>query len=169
MLAQLDRLEGVAESRVDWSGREILIRLRTGASPDGVAASAVAHLGSRAQRADPAAAIKSFRDGDPWMRAGETLKLSKHESIVLGRHYAAQASRDILDAEGQGRLALILADEIYAVFERVHAGEIHLNNAMRLESGASLDRIHARLREFASDDQARAIVEALRSRVPKDE
>ncbi len=167
MLAQLDRLEGVAESRVNWSGRQILIRLQPGASPDGVAASAIAYLGSRAGRAAPpaeAASVASFRAGDPWMRAGETLKLSKHEASVLGKHYTALV-RDLLDAEGQSRLASLLADEIYAVFERVHAGEIRLNDAMRLESGAALDRIHARLREFAPEEQARAVVEALRSAV----
>jgi hypothetical protein len=168
VLARLDKLEGVAESRVDWTGRIILILLREGAEPDSVAHHAAEHLGSGAARQAPpseAETIESFRRGEPWMRAGETLELSQHESKVLGKSLAARAGGSIRDEAHRRRLESILEEEFLAVFTRIHAGELTLGEALKRGESEIGPRIQKRLLEFLTPEQTQSVMDSLRRAV----
>lgn len=126
MLASLDDLPGIAESRVDWTGRLILLSLDAGADPGEVVVRANEALGGDAKRLDRAAesrAISSFRSGDStWMRTGETLRLSKSEAKILAERFGAGAAeRAGLYGELARMLQAVLEEEIAAAFERIHA------------------------------------------------
>ena len=167
VLAQLEKVDGVREVRVDWTGRTLLFRVSDSADPDAVAAHANKHLGGKASRLpEPRAAecVESYRRGDPWLRAGETLQLSNHESKVLGKSLAAKAGAS-LDERSRTRLQTILEDELFALFSRVHAGEFDLKEALERGARESAPRVHQKLLEFLSPDQATAVMESLRAQI----
>jgi hypothetical protein len=167
VLAQLDRMPGVAESRVDWEGAHVLIRLSPGADARDVIARASAVLGEGALRLESAAEaekLASWRRGDSWMRSGETIRLSRHEAGVLGARYAKGAAGPAnLTGDQTTRLEKVLTDEIAGLFERMHAsgtkpGQVSKELLHPLET-----RIRTRGREFATGPQTDAIFEALKS------
>ncbi|HEU4339144.1 MAG TPA: hypothetical protein VFS19_03675 [Planctomycetota bacterium] len=167
MLAQLDKVDGVHEARVDWTGKTLLIRVKDSADPDVVAAHATRHLGRNATRLSErraAECVDGFRRGEPWLRAGETLQLSKHESKVLGKSLAAKAGGS-LDEKSRARLQEILEGELFALFSRIHAGEFTLEEGLERAARESGPRLHQRLLEFLSPDQATAVMESLRSQL----
>lgn len=159
MLAQLDEVEGVAASRVDWTGRAILLELAPGAAADETSDRACAALGEGARRLDTAAeseAIASWRRGDPWMRSGETLSLSLEESRVLGASLARRAADAAhLDAERESRLAGVLREELAASFSRSHASGGGIDR-LQDDWPALLDRAAERSRAFLAPEEVEA-------------
>src|SRR5262245_8528107 len=141
-----------------------MIRLKGDAVADRVARDAAQHLGSGVARQAPpqeAESIESFRRGEPWMRAGETLELSRRESKVLGRSLAAKVGQSIQDKEHLRRLESILEEEYFALFTRIHDGELSLADALE-RGGAQVEpRVQRRLLEFLPPDQTKAVMEAL--------
>ncbi len=127
MLARLDEIEGVAESRVDWTGKRFLLGLESGAGKDRVEARAVETLGEGARALDDGQVrevVDSFRKGEAWMRAGETLQLSRFEAGVLAKRYGKEAAAEIaLDEAGAGKLVALFEQEFIRAFERTHAGQ----------------------------------------------
>ncbi len=165
MLRRLDGIPGVAESRVDWSGKFVLLGLAPGADREAVAATALALLGSRAGRLDPAAAaeqVAAFRRGERWMRAGETIEMSREEARVLSRRFAERAaSEEGLATEETTRVMAALDEAISAATRRVHeSGEAPRADPSRIQE--LLAPVEARLREFLPEDRAARVAAALR-------
>jgi hypothetical protein len=167
VLAQLDRIPGVAESRSDWEGRHVLIRLAPGASPEDVVARATQVLGKGARRLDAAAEAErlvSYRRGDPWVTSDETIRMSRREAGVLGaRHARAAAERAGLDESQRKKLEALLTEEIGAFFERMHASGTAPENVNKEDLRPVEKRVRARCLEFANAAQVDAIIEAVKS------
>jgi hypothetical protein len=127
VLARLDEIEGVAESRVDWTGKRFLLALESGAGKDHVEEQAVGTLGEGARPLDEdevREVLDSYRKGETWMRAGETLQLSRFEAGVLAKRYGSEAAAEIgLDEGGTGKLIALFEQEFIRAFERTHAGQ----------------------------------------------
>lgn len=127
MLARLDEIEGVAESRVDWTGKRFLLGLEAGAGMDQVEAQALETLGEGARSLDDGKVrevLDSYRKGETWMRAGETLQLSRFEAGVLAKRYGNEAAVETgLDEAGAGKLVALFEQEFIRAFERTHAGQ----------------------------------------------
>jgi len=145
----------------------VLIRLAPGAAPEDVVARATPILGKGARRLDAAAEaeqLASFRRGDPWMRSGETIRLSRHEAGVLGARLARDASgRAGLDESQAKRLAAVIKEEINAYFERMHASGTNPEEVKKEDLGPVEQRLRTRCLTFASSAQTDAINEVLKS------
>jgi len=122
----LDEIPGVAASRVDWSGRRFLLALDERASQSQVGADAARALGADARLlsgAEVREVLESYRKGEKWMRAGETLELSRFEAGVLAKRYGNEAAAEIGLAEEQTRkLVALFEGELHRAFIRAHAG-----------------------------------------------
>jgi hypothetical protein len=164
VLARLDKTPGVRESRVDWTGRHFLLKLDPGADVGAVTRAAAAVLGAEARRVDAdveMAHVERYRRGEPWMRAGETRRLSAEEAGALAKRFAAGASRKAaLSGEEARRLEEVLREEIGAAFERVHASEEPLER-LGEEFPLVLERVTGRLMGFLTADKARRVTDAL--------
>lgn len=169
MLARLDHLPGVAESRVDWEGRHVLIRLAPGAKADDVVGRAVPILGTGARRLDAAAEserLGSFRRGESWMRSGDTILLSRREASVLGARYARSCShRAGLNEDQRKQLEAVLTEEITKLFEWLHATGRGPDDVNKVDLRPAEIRIRARCRTFASAAQTDAIILELSSAI----
>ena len=126
VLAQLDQVDGVRESRVDWTGRRFLLTLAPGARAERVVESADEALdGDTRVLRDPAAreAIASYLRGEQrWMRAGETRELSRTEARILAVRHGEEAAREADFTPAQtAKFIEVLEGEIAAAFERIHA------------------------------------------------
>jgi hypothetical protein len=123
----LDGISGVAASRVDWTGTRFLITLGSGADRGRAAESAAAILGEGARILDDAdvrSVLDSYEKGETWMRAGETLQLSRFEAGVLARRYGKEAGAEIgLDDATTAKLVVVFEQELDRAFDRVHAGK----------------------------------------------
>lgn len=124
MLARLDCIPGVAESRVEASGRFFLLVLAEGADEARAVAEAAAALRGRAAPLAPAAAAAQLarrERGDPWLSAREITALSYLEARVVAAATADRvASRVGLAAGAHDALAEALRLELFAAIERVH-------------------------------------------------
>ncbi len=167
MLARLDRMPGIAESRVDWQGEHVLIRLAPGAAAEDVVSRAAPILGEGARRLDAATEaerVASFRKGEPWMNTEETIRLSRHEADVLAERHARDASKRAGLNEDQGRkLEAALNEEINALFGRIHASGTEPRDTKKEDLKSAERRLRARCLTFASAAQVDAIVEVLKS------
>ena len=127
MLARLDEIHGVAESRVDWTGKRFLLTLEGGSSKSQVAEEARGTLGEGARLLDEEetrSVLDSYRKGEAWMRAGETLRLSRFEAGVLAKRHGDEAAQEIgLGDEGTRTLVELFESELNRAFERAHAGQ----------------------------------------------
>jgi hypothetical protein len=125
VLARLDAISGVGESRCEASGRLFLLVLADGADEARVVADAIAALRGRAARLDPAAAtaqLEARPRGDPWFSAGEIRALSYLEARVVAASTAARiAGAAALASGAHESLAEALRVELFAAIERVHA------------------------------------------------
>ena len=157
MLARLDRIHGVTESRVDWTGRRFLLRVDPDASALLVAKEAEAALGDGASILDAdetSAALGELRRGEAWMRAGETLRLSRHEAQVLGKRCAEEASSEMgLDEAATRRLVDVFTNELNAAFERTHAAKRGDRSQIEAECGEAAKRILASSKAFLTAEQ----------------
>jgi len=169
VLAQIDAIPGIAESRVDWEGKHVLIRLAPGASAEGVLARATPILGegaARLGRAGEADRIASFRRGDPWMRAAETVRLSQHEAKVLGASLSKGAAEKAgLNDDQAGRVRSILTEEITALFERMHADGTRPDEVKKEDLAALERRLRTRFGEFATGAQVDATIDHLKTAI----
>ncbi len=125
MLALLDDVPGVADSRVDWTGRRFLLELESHARADAILPQARVVLDGDVRRLEPdeeLAAVASYRRGEPWMRSGETVALSHAEARVLAQRHGNEAAQAIgLDAQQTARLIAVIEGEVASAFERIHA------------------------------------------------
>jgi hypothetical protein len=164
VLAQLDEIPGVRASRVDWTGRRFLLELEPDTSSSKIAEAAASALGDGAVVLDAdatRAAVADFSSGEAWMRAGETLQLSRHEAHVLARRHGEEAARAIGLSEGATKkLVALFEAELDRAFERTHAA----GSGARVqdEISAAVERTVDAAREFLSADELRALEEQVR-------
>src|SRR5262245_31308257 len=137
-MARIDEVPGVAESRVDWSGRVFVLRLADGAEPEPVVADASRRLGPGARRLEAreeADALESLRRGDPWLRADETSRLSGREAHVLASGFGGAVAAELsLDPDRAARLVALLEEEFAAAFARIAASPEGLAARMPTET-----------------------------------
>jgi hypothetical protein len=162
VLARLDEVAGVTESRVDWSGTRILVLTESGANRAAVASDVAAAL-SGARHVDDYRTVQqvlaSYRAGEPWMRAGETLRLSRHEAAVLGEQHGGRAAAEAhLDETATRRLVAAFTREFEQAFERIHAGE---DVSLAGELNAASKRILVSSESFLSPQQRAVLAEYL--------
>jgi len=162
VLARLDEIPGVAESRVDRSGRRFLLTLDPGADEAGVARSAQDALGSDAEVLDhetESELLASRRRGELWVTSAETIQLSREEAGILAARFGEEAAEEIgLAPEKTRKLVDVLEKEVAAAFERFHGRSDALKSFSR-EQAAISERVLEASRSFLTD----AELEALRS------
>jgi len=163
VLARLDEIDGVAESRVDWTGTRFLLALESDVPARRVERAASATLGEETrvlgedERSD---VLASYREGEVWMRAGETLRLSRFEAGVLAERYGGEAARQLgLGAEETRRLTALFEAELIRAFDRTHAGQgiEDLPTELDAAAGRVLDASAA----FLTGEQRAALAEYL--------
>jgi hypothetical protein len=163
VLARLDEIDGVAESRVDWTGTRFLLTLNARADESEVVARAEETLGDGAQLLDDAATrdiLASYRKGEAWMRSGETLRLSRFEAGVLAKRYGNEAAQAIgLDEARTKKLVDLIEAELSRAFERAHA-EQGLESVPS-EFEAASERILAVSAEFLDAAQRAALADCI--------
>lgn len=164
MLARLDEIPGVAESRVDWTGTRFLLTLEGKAAIDQVGEEAAGTLGEGARLLDGnevREVLESYRKGEKWMRAGETLQLSRFEAGVLAKRYGNEAAAEIgLDEEGTRKLVALFEQELSRAFDRTHAGQGI--EAVPAEFEAAAERILESSGGFLASEQHAALAEYLK-------
>lgn len=162
MLARLDEIDGV-EGRVDWTGKRFLLGLEAGATKNRVEVQAVETLGEGARSLDDdqvREVVESFRNGETWMRAGETLQLSRFEAGVLAERYGNEAAAEVgLDEAGAKRLVASFEQELTRAFERTHAGQGI--EAVPAEFASASKRILEASASFMTQDQLAALAQYL--------
>ncbi|MGH7162256.1 MAG: hypothetical protein ACREID_02130 [Planctomycetota bacterium] len=165
MLARLDELEGVRESRVDWTGRYVLLALEAGADESAVVARAAKVLGEGARRLDEsreAEQLGAFRSGEPWLRTDETLKLSEEEARVVGARLGEGAAAAAgLDAEDARLFAEVVQDELRMAFGRLHADGPDAAPDPAEEQALRLGRVKTRSLAFLTEVEAERACQAL--------
>jgi hypothetical protein len=164
VLARLDEIPGVAESRVDWTGKRFLLTLEGDAAKSWVGEQASGALGEGARLLDGDevhAVLDSYRKGETWMRAGETLKLSRFEAGVLAKRYGGEAGAELrLDEDATQKLVALFEQEFTRAFERTHAGKGI--EAVPAEFEAAARRILEPSARFLSSEQQTALAEYLK-------
>jgi hypothetical protein len=166
VLALLDEVPGVAGSRVDWTGRRFLLELEPRARAEAIVPEARKALGGDVRRLEPEeelAAIASYRRGEPWMRSGETVELSRTEARLLAQRHGTDAARAIgLDAQQTARWIAVIEGEIAAEFERIHAAGRGLPaDQGELFAGIG-ERSLAKSRAFLSEEEAEKLATYVR-------
>ena len=169
MLASLDHVPGVLESRVDWTGRRFLLKISPEVPADTVVSRADEALAGGTRRLDPEAeaqAISSFlRETETWMRAGETLQLSRTEARVLAERYGQEAADSAgLDEQQAQKLIGIMETEVAAAFERIHADGQGLPSNFGAIFGAALTSTLEKSRAFLTPDQVQKVKEYCESK-----
>ncbi|ACL66322.1 conserved hypothetical protein [Anaeromyxobacter dehalogenans 2CP-1] len=124
MLARLDAIPGVRESRADASGRHFLLELRPGADRAAAVEAACAALGARARPLEPAEAaaqLEARGRGDPWYAGADTLALCYLEARVLAANAGPAAARAAgLDTAAGDAICEAARAVLFQVMERVH-------------------------------------------------
>jgi hypothetical protein len=160
----LDEIPGVADSRVDWTGKRFLLTLEEGAGKDQVGEEAAGALGEGARLLDEdevREVLASYRKGETWMRAGETLQLSRFEAGVLARRYGNEAGAELqLDEGATQKLVALFEQEFSRAFERTHAGKGI--EAVPAEFEAAANRILESSSGFLSSEQHTELAEYLK-------
>lgn len=163
MLARLDVIPGVAESRVDWSGRRFLLTLEAGSQESAVATAALATLGDDTtllSDEEERTAFNAYRGGEAWMRAGETLRLSHHEAGVLAERYGTEIGAELdLNEQQTGKLVKLFESELTRAFERVHRGGE--GSSLMAQIAQAADRIVESSRAFLDAKQVVGLEEIL--------
>jgi hypothetical protein len=153
VLARLDEIPGVAESRVDRSGRRFLLTLGAGADESAVARAAQAALGEASVLRNDAesAVLASRRRGDLWVTADETIRLSREEASILAKRFGEEAALELgLSPEKTRRLVEVVEREVAAAFERVH-GRGDALAALDAEHDVISERVLEACRAFLTD------------------
>lgn len=167
MLAQLDDVTGVEESRIDWTGRYFLLKLTADADRGRVEEAVLVALGDGAKRAEASTEterIAAFQRGEPWMRSGETLKLSGHEAQVLGERFTQAAAKEVgLDAAKTERLLEVVRDETRRLLESLHTEGGNVSERFMKGWEPAVKRVHERSLQFLTKDEADRIETSLRA------
>ena len=171
MLAQLEAVEGIREARVDWTGQSFLLSMDASARPEKVVAELKKLLGPTAQRLQPdeeQEQIATFKAGAPWLRSGETARMSAHEAKVLAQRYATDAARDAgLDEERSGRLIALVQDELEKLFGRFEQTGLPSRDGMTAEWKELAGRVAERSRAFLTNAEVDRVAAYLRDRCSK--
>ena len=166
MLAQLQSVDGVAQARVDWTGRSFLLILRKPSKAEAAVEAATKILGPSTRRLeskDEREQIQSFVTGAPWLRPGETARMSAHEADVLATRYVTDAARSAgLDDPRTARLIALAREELTSLFERLEQTGLPSRDVMSKEWGALVDRVADRSRDFLTESEAERVFEAIR-------
>jgi hypothetical protein len=121
----MDGLDGIVESRVDWTGRRFVLSLRAGAHRTRIVDQALALLGDDARELeseDSRAVLEAHRRREGWLRAAETIRQSRVEASVLAQQFGGDAADELeLDAAGARVIVEVFEREFAAAFERTHA------------------------------------------------
>ena len=125
MLARLERVEGIADARVEATGRLFALVLAPGAEEAAALAGAAAALQSTPRRLPPDEAAEQLAHraaGDPWLSRAEVAALCFLEARLL----ASRGAGDVAAAaglEGGERRAMeeAMRRELFAAMERVLA------------------------------------------------
>jgi hypothetical protein len=162
VLARLDDVPGVEESRIDWSGRHFLLKLDSEDDRDRVVAPAAEILGDGARRLAPDAEAErsaAFPRGEPGMR------LSAEEARVLAERFTAEASKDAgLDEAKTRKLQALVEDETRRLLESLHA-EGGAVSARFMEGWTpAAERVQERSRAFLAPEEAERVGARLRER-----
>jgi len=171
VLARLDRIHGVAESRVDRSGRHFLLTLDAGTDEAAVSRAAQDALGEASVLRSDAESdlLASLRRGDLWVTADETIQLSREEARVLGARFSMEAALELgLSPEKTRRLLEVVEKEIAAAFERVH-GRSDALEALSAEHAVISERVHEACRVFLTDEELQDLRAFSASRVEEPE
>ena len=156
MLASLDEVPGVRETRVDHSGRYFLLALTPGTN--------VRAIEKRVQEVLPDACrpeshvetelIDGYIGGKRWMRAGETAQLSREEAHILAARHASDAAKSLGLDEGKAqKLLAVMDEETVAAFDRIHAAGGGLGPRAHQEFQDGARRVIERSRSFLSEQE----------------
>jgi hypothetical protein len=155
-LALLDEIPGVQESRVDHSGKFILLEIQPGADAEQILIAMHESLDD-ARRVEPTVEsqlVASFRRGDTWLRAGDTMQLSREEAHILAHRAGVEAAQEMgLDAQHTEKLLGVVESELTAAFERIQAAGKGLDDAARSELRGIGERVVERSRAFLAPEQ----------------
>jgi hypothetical protein len=171
VLALLDKNPGVEASRVDHSGRFILLTLESDADEARVGDEACAQLhdAHRVATAKEVELVRSYQRGDPWLRAADTIELSREEARIMAHRRGVAAAQEIgLDGERAEKLTALIERELVAAFEEIHARGKGLDDASRLELRNVGAKVVEKSRDFLTAEEARRfesyVAEQLESR-----
>lgn len=167
MLAQIETIQGVSEVRVDWTGRYFLVRHSPSVEPTAVVECVAKILGPTTRRL-PAKQeeeqLRSFREGAPWLKAGETARLSKHEAETLATRYATTAAQALgLDATRTSKVVAIVREELVAMFKRFESTGLPARAEMMEAWKQMSERVAARSRDSLTESEAERLGEALQA------
>lgn len=125
MLARLEAVEGVAEARVEATGRVFALVLEEGASEEVAlagAASALRRPPRRLAPADAAAELARRGAGDRWYGRAEAPELCFLEARMLAARGAVEVGAAVgLEAAERARVEGALREVLFVVMERVLA------------------------------------------------
>lgn len=160
----MDKLTQIVESRVDWTGKYFLFEIRSGADQDLLVTelSKITKVKLRKVTRDQYADLwQSYLAGEPWMRSGETMKLSEKEAEVLGERLARTAAEaaSLTESETQ-KLVSIVREELLESFRKIHDSAEDLSSSFA-ESGPFLERIRARTEEIFGPETASSVMSIL--------
>ena len=168
MLASLQEVEGVAEAKVDHSGRYFLLVLEPGAEPRRAVEQARRWL-EDAERVEPsveAALVEGYRDGERWFGPRDAERLSREEARHLAESEGRAAAAALgLDAERAEKLVRVLEQELARAFERIHAAGGGLGERADAEFAAAAARFVERSAAFLTPDEARRLRERAEQRL----
>lgn len=123
MLARLEAVDGVAEARVEATGRFFALALAEGADDATALAGAARALRCAPRRLPPEEAALQLRAraaGDPWLARAEVASLCFLESRMLASQGAAAVARAAgLEASERGALEDAFRDVLFGAMERV--------------------------------------------------
>ena len=125
VLARLQALPGLAQARVDSSGRFFWIEVAGGVEVAEAARAVGTVLGAKARAlpdAEAAAQLAARPRGDPWLTTAEVMTLSYVEARLLSVRLAGEARRQSGAGPAEGEaLAEAIRLELFGAMERVHA------------------------------------------------
>jgi hypothetical protein len=162
VMAEIDRLEGVAECRVAWNGRRFRIVLDRGADGARVANAVAARLEGRF---DPDA---SAANEDVWLNATETIELSRYEATRIAAEHAGEIATELaLAPEASRKLESVMLEELTVAFERAHAAGGGVDRLWEQWPDAER-RFQARLPSFLTPEQCTRVSAILARSNPTD-
>ena len=166
MLAQLEGIQGVREARVDWTGQKFLLTVDGSIEPERILAATSKLLGPTVERLSPAEEqeqIATYKAGAPWLRSGETARMSAHEARVLAERYATDAARQAgLDDERSNRLTALVQDELEKLFAKFERTGLPSRDVMSAEWKSLADRVADRSCAFLTNTELARVTEYLR-------
>ena len=164
MLARIDKIPGVAEARVDRSGRRFLLTIEPGADEAEIVRRTRELIGADADLLDEEAeseALASRRRGDLWVNSAQTIRLSLEEARILAVGMGEDAAAALeLSEESTRRLVEAIEKEIGAAFSRLH-GRPDALQALAGEQSVIAERVLEASRSFLTAEQVAALREFL--------